>query len=424
MRKAVAVAALATVATMAAACGSSSSGGNTPSGGSSSTGGSTASSNTPIKVGVITSLTGTASSGFLGTEAGVKAAFGAINASGGVAGHKLTYEMLDDTSSATGAAAAATKGIQQDHDFALLSVSSSFYGAFSVATKAKEPVVGSGFDGGPEWLDIKDNPTMFDVEGGVDYSTAPSTWGDAMKIMGVTKATALGYIESPSAAQAAEGGVASAKAAGLATVPATEVHFGTTDVGPQVLALKAAKIDGIYMPVVPNTGFAVIGGLAQAGVPLKGAILATGYGGDLLQSKQAVAAGQGDYMATADAPVELKTPGTMKLQASLASYASYTGIPTFSQYQGYMTASAFVYGLGLAGANPTQASFVTALRGATWDSNGLQKPVNFATPGGIGAGMGPGNCIYLPQLKGSKFILNPKLNPICGTVLPGVKNKP
>jgi branched-chain amino acid transport system substrate-binding protein len=429
MRKAVAVAALATVATMAAACGSSSSGGSTPSGSSTtpssgSSSSSSAGNGTPIKIGVITSLTGTASSGFLGTEAGVKAAFGAVNASGGVNGHKLTYEMLDDASTPTGAAAAATKGIQQDHDFGLLSVSSSFYGAYKVATAAKEPVVGSGFDGGPEWLDIKDNPTMFDVEGGVDYSTAPSTWGAAMKIMGVTKATALGYIESPSASQAAEGGVASAKAAGIATVPATEVHFGTTDVGPQVLALKSAGIDGIYTPTVPNTAFALIGGLAQAGVKLKGAILATGYGGDLLASKQAVAAGQGDYMATADAPVELKTPGTKAFQAALASYASYTGIPTFSQYQGYMTATAFAYGLGLAGANPTQASFVTALRGATWDSNGLQKPVDFATPGGIGAGMGPGNCIYLPQLKGTKFVINPKLNPICGTVIPGVKNKP
>jgi branched-chain amino acid transport system substrate-binding protein len=423
MRKSVAVAALATLATVAAACGSSSSGGS-PSGGTSSSSSAAAGNGSPIKIGVITSLTGVAASGFLGTEAGVKAAVGAANAAGGVNGHKITIDMLDDASTAAGAAAAAKKGIEQDHDFGLLSVSSSFYGAYKVATAAKVPVVGSGFDGGPEWLDIKDNPTMFDVLGGVNYATAPTTWGAAMKIMGVTKASALGYIESPSATQAAEAGVASAKTAGIPTIPAVQVHFGTTDVGPQVLAFKSAGVNGVYVPTVPNTAFALIGGLEQAGVKLKGAILATGYGGDLLQSKAAVQAGQGDYFATAATPVEAHTPATELLQSRLKTYASYTGIPTFSQYQGYQTASAFIYGLGLAGANPTNASFVTALRAATWNSNDLSKPVVFATPGGVGAGMGPGNCTYMPQLEGNKFVLNPKLNPICGTIIPGVTLKP
>jgi branched-chain amino acid transport system substrate-binding protein len=425
MRKSVAVAALATLATMAAACGSSSSGG-TPTSGTSSSGSSSAAAGngSTIKLGVVTSLTGVAASGFLGTEAGVKAAVGAANAAGGVNGHKIVIDMLDDQSTAAGAAAAVKKGLEQDHDFGLLSVSSSFYGAYKIATQAKAPVVGSGFDGGPEWIDIKDNPTMFDVLGGVNYATAPTTWGAAMKIMGVTKASALGYIESPSATQAAEAGVASAKAAGIPTIPAVEVHFGTTDVGPQVLAFKNAGVNGLYVPTVPNTAFALIGGLEQAGVKLKGAILATGYGGDLLQSKAAVQAGQGDYFATAATPVEAHTPATELLQSRLKSYANYTGIPTFSQYQGYQTASAFIYGLSLAGANPTQASFVTALRPATWNSNDLSKPVTFNQVGGVGAGMGPGNCTYLPQLKGNKFVLNPKLNPICGTIIPGVTNKP
>jgi branched-chain amino acid transport system substrate-binding protein len=423
MRKSVAVAALATLATVAAACGSSSSGG-TPSGTTSSSSTTAASDGASYKLGVITSLTGDAASGFLGTEAGVKAAVGAINAKGGVNGHKITYEMLDDASTPAGAAAAAKKAIEQDHDFGILSVSSSFYGAYKIATAAKEPVVGGGFDGGPEWIDITANPTIFDIFGGVNYSTVPTTWGAAMKIMGVTKASALGYIESASASQSAEAGVASAKHAGIPTIPAVQVHFGSTDVAPQVLAFKSAGVNGLYLPTVPNTAFAVIGGLNQAGVKMKGAILATGYGGDLLQSKAAVQAGQGDYFATGWEPVEMNTAATKTLQSDLKTYANYTGIPTFSQYQGYLTASAFIYGLGLAGTNPTKASFVSALRAATWNSAGLAKPVVFATPGSVGAGAGPGNCIYLPQLKGTKFIVNPKLNPICGTIITGVTVKP
>jgi branched-chain amino acid transport system substrate-binding protein len=420
MRKAVAVAAIATLATVAAACSSSSSGGNSPSGGSTSS----PSSGGEIKIGVITSLTGSAASGFTGTEAGVKAAIGAANATGGINGHKITYEMLDDQSSAAGAAAAVRKAIQQDHDFAILSVSSDFFGAYKIASQAHEPVVGAGFDGGPEWNDIQSNPTMFDVFGGVDYAKVANTTGVALKMIGATKVGSVGYIESPSASEAAKAAVASAQAVGLAKGYLTNVHFGTTDVGPQVIGIKNSGTNGLVLPVVPSTGFAILGGLAQAGDHLKAAILLTGYGGDLLQSKQAVAAAQGDYFATVDAPAELNTPATKKLVHNLKTYAAYSGVPTFSQYQGYQTASAFLYGLGLAGANPTQAGFVSKLRVATWDANGLTRPVTFSNPGTIADAGGPGNCIYLPQLQGNKFVINKKLNPVCGKIVQGVTVSP
>jgi len=413
MRRAVAVASLATVATFAAACGSSSSGGGGGSGNGST-----------IKIGVVTSLTGAAASGFGGTEAGVKAAVGAANAAGGINGHKVTYEILDDQSSASGAKAAVTKAILQDHDFAVLSVSSSFYGAFAVATAHKEPVVGAGFDGGPEWMDIATNPTLFDVYGGVDYAKVGDTEGLALKMMGATKVGSIGYIESPSASEAAKASVASAQAAGLKKGYLANVHFGTTDVGPQVIAIKNSGTDGLVLPVVPSTGFAILGGLAQASYPLKAAILLTGYGGDLLQSKQAVQAAQGDYFGTSTAPVELKTAATKKFQSDLKTYANYSGVPTFSQYQGYQTAGLFLYGLGLAGSNPTQASFVSNLRGATWDENGLAKPIDLSKTGQIADAAGPGNCMYFPQLKGNKFVINPKLNPVCGKVISGVTVSP
>jgi branched-chain amino acid transport system substrate-binding protein len=372
----------------------------------------------------VTSLTGSAASGFAGTEAGVKAAVGAANANGGINGHKVTYEMLDDQSSATGAAAAVRKGIQQGHDFAILAVSSDFFGAYKIATQANEPVVGAGFDGGPEWIDIQNNPTMFDVLGAGDYTKVGNTTGLALKMMGATKVGAVGYIESPSASEAAKAAVASATSVGLAKGYLANVHFGTTDVGPQVIGIKNSGTDGLVLPVVPSTGFAILGGLAQAGDQLKAAVLLTGYGGDLLQSKQAVAAAQGDYFATEDAPAEMNTPATRKLGHNLKAYANYTGVPTFSQYQGYQTASAFLYGLGLTGANPTQADFVSKLRPATWDSNGLAQPVVFSSVGKIADAAGPGNCLYFPQLKGNKFVINKKLNPVCGKVLPGVTVKP
>jgi branched-chain amino acid transport system substrate-binding protein len=323
--------------------------------------------------------------------------------------------MLDDQSTPAGAAAAVRKGIQQDHDFALISVSSDFFAAYKIATQAKEPVIGGGFDGGPEWVDIQNNPTMFDTLGAGDYTKVTTTMGKAFKAMGATKVGGIGYIESPSASEAAKGWVASAAQVGLKRGYLANVHFGTTDVGPQVIGIKNSGTDGLGLAVVPSTGFAIAGGLAQAGAHMKAIVEFTGYGGDLLQSKQAVQAAQGDYFATAFAPAELNTAATKKLAQNLKTYAGYTGVPTFSQYQGYQGASAFLYGLGLTGSNPTQADFVTKLRAATWDENGLAKPVTFADAGKTGAGEGPGGCIYFPQLKGNKFVINPKLNPVCGT---------
>jgi ABC-type branched-subunit amino acid transport system substrate-binding protein len=414
MRTTASVAVLAVVAAMATACGSSSGGG----------GSSSSSDGKPITVGVVTSLSGDAASGYTETEAGVKAAFGIANADGGVHGHKLTFQMLDDQSSAAGAATAVKTGIEQDHDFALFAVSAFFFGGYKFATLAKEPVIGAGQDGGPEWVDIKDNPTTFDVLGGVNYTLAPTTWGKVMKILGVTKASGLAYTTVPSSAETAEGAVTSAKAAGIPTAPPIQVPYGTTNVEPQALAMKSQGVNGILVGTLPSTGFALFEGLQQQGVHLKAGILPTGYGGALLSDKAAVAAAQGDYFSTTEAPVEANTPATRKFVAALKTYAGATGDPAFAAYQGYLVASAFIYGLTHAGANPTQSSFVTALRHATWNSAGLEAPVNFAHTGDIGAGMGPGDCIYLPQLEGTKFVLNPKLNPVCGTIIKGVTNSP
>src|SRR5882757_8695363 len=80
----------------------------------------------PIKLGVLTSLTGSAASGFTTVEQGVKARLGLENASGGVNGHKLSYVMADDTSTGTGAVSAAKKLIQQDHVYGILENSSFF----------------------------------------------------------------------------------------------------------------------------------------------------------------------------------------------------------------------------------------------------------------------------------------------------------
>jgi ABC-type branched-subunit amino acid transport system substrate-binding protein len=425
MKRAAAVAAAAVVATLAAACGGSSSGGGPTSTGSPSSGGG---NGADIKIGVLTSITGSSAPGFTpGTESGVKARLAVENAKGGVNGHKITYVMADDASSPAGAAAGVKKLIQQEHVTAIVEDSPFFFGGFSVAVAAGVPVFGAGFDGGPEWIDPK-NKNLFNVLGSQDYTKVPTTLGKITKALGVTKMGGLGYLEAPSAKLSVKAYDVSSQKAGIPTGFSTNIHFGSTDVGPAVLGIKNSHTDGFYLSTIPNTAFALVGGLAQASVKMKAILLATGYGGDLLKSKEATAAGNGAYFLTATAPIESGNAGALAMQAALAQYGGDkpTDIPGFAETMGWLTTDAAIAAMGTGGANPTSSSITSGFRTATWDGAGLWvQPLDFGKYANLGAGgMGPGNCTYVVQLKNAKFIPVKNLSPVCGDLIPGITLKP
>jgi branched-chain amino acid transport system substrate-binding protein len=429
-RTGAAAAVAAAVVTLAAACsssGSSSSGSAASSAGSSS---AAASGNgAQIKVGVLTSITGSSASGFTpGTEQGVKARLGLVNAAGGVNGHKITYVMADDASSPAGAATATRKLIEQDHVAAILDVSSWFFGAYRVAVQAGIPVFGVSFDGGPEWT----NPSyknLFPVQGSQNFALVSSAYATIAKALGVTKAGALGYSSSPSAMESVNAFVAAAQHAGIPKGYVNGIAFGSTDVGPVVLGIKSSGTDGFYTPTIPNTAFAVLVGLAQAGVNMKMVLLATGYGGDLLANKAAVQAGNGAYFSSITAPVETGNAAAKQMGAALTTYAGAPAgnIPGFAQTQGWLVSDALVAALGKAGTNPTSSSIISGFRDATWNAGGLYaRAINFGqwnnAPGGIFEGVG--GCTYIVQLMNGAFHPVKGLSPVCGSVIPGLTVSP
>lgn len=400
------------------ACSSSTKGGAT----SSTTGaaaGSTPSSaaGKTIEVGVLTDSTGAASSGFTTTEQGIKAGIGVAAGKG----YHIKYVMADTQSTPAGALAAAQKLVTQDHVFAVLSISSDFYGAASYLASQHVPVVGGGFDG-PEWANPQ-STNLFSVTGSVDYKKVGSTWGSFFKSQGVTKVGVLGYGISPSSSEAASGAAISSQVAGLSVgYQNLNFQFGSTNVQPVALAMKNAGVDGVYLPVVPNTAFALAAALKAEGVNLKAVVLATGYGGDLLQSQAGVAAGQGLDFATNAQPVDLNTAGTQQFQQALKQYANVTGVPTFAEYMGYLSVAGLVSGLQAAGSNPSQSSFTTALRKVSnFDGFGLygSHTIDFGQFGDIAGGLGPGNCIYIEKLNGQSFSAVSGAAPICGSVIAG-----
>jgi branched-chain amino acid transport system substrate-binding protein len=402
------------VAVAVSAC--SSSGSSSPAAGGSTTGASaggtgSASTGKPIKIGIINDSTGVASSGFKKTEVGVKAYINALNAAGGVNGHQIQYVIADSTSSPTGAQTAAQKLVQQDKVFAIISVTSYFFGAEQYLLKAGVPVLGTGFDG-PEWIDPK-NTNLVNVIGAYNPASAYASSGQAVKKLGGTACGSIGYIESPSASGSAKAFGLSCAAAGLKNAYNQNIHFGDTNVGPTALQMKAKGVDSFYTAVQPATSFALAAALKQYNVTPKVAILPIGYGSDLLADKAATQAANGFYFVLQSAPVELNNAATQTLKARMAA-AGETQSPGSNEMVPYLSLAALAAGLKNAGSDPTQQSLLTALRGIKdFDGEGLLAPekVDFSSYAPTQ------QCSWYVKLDGSTFVPQTDLSPVCGPLL-------
>lgn len=257
-----------------------------------------------------------------------------------------------------------------------------------------------------------------------DYNSVNAAVGQFMKAQGVTTCGAVAYPDA-TAAPSAVAVVKSCTAAGLKDgYLNTQVPVGSTDVGPIALAMQKAGVNGIVLPVVVSTGFALLGALKQLGVKLKVALLSTGYGGDLLASSAAVQAGQGYMFSSVGQPVEDNTAATQQMKAALAK-VGVTTTPTFAEQESYIATAAIVAGLKATGQNPTQKSFMTALRNIhNFNANGLLSPgtVNFSNFNQNAGGAGAAGCIFAAQLEGTKFI-PVKETPLCGQAIPGLTTR-
>lgn len=179
----------------------------------------------------------------------------------------------------------------------------------------------------------------------------------------------------------------------------------------------------LYAPVIPETGFALATGLRRAGVEMKSILLATGYGADLLKSPPTLKVAQGVGFMTSYSPVEMNTEATRTWSAALKKYAkSASGIPSFSQAVGWISADLLIYGLEKAGCTASQEKLMSALRAdKSWTAGGLfPKPADFANKGTYSVG-GPGDCTFVSILKDEKFVPDPQGSPACGEQIPDVK---
>jgi branched-chain amino acid transport system substrate-binding protein len=410
------VLAVAAVAVTAAACGSSGSSGSGPTGGS---GGSGASGSTGAKatktytVGLLVDDTGIAASGQKHVEDGMKAAISIVAKQG----YNIKYVVADTQSSPAGALSAAQSLVQRQHVFAVIAHSALFFAAAPYLTKQNIPVIGAPQDG-PEWITSKN---MFATYGAIHTEKVATTGGLFLKQQGVTNLGSVGYSISPSSAEASKTSALSAQAVGLkAGYVNSKFPFGSTDVQPIALAMKDAGIDAVTPEVDPNTSFALITALRNAGVDLKVALLPIGYGVDLLQAGPGtLKAAQNVYFSLTYEPVELHTKATEAFVAALKATGGTTapGLPT---YDGYASILMLVQGLQGAGANPTQASVIASLSKIhDFNPGGLYGSHPLDINDRVNLVSGPDGCEYFVKLTGSTFEPVKNADPLCGTLVPG-----
>jgi branched-chain amino acid transport system substrate-binding protein len=361
-----------------------------------------------IDIGYIFSKTGVAGSTFLNADKGCQSRIDRENAAGGVNGRKINVEMVDDQSGGANKTAAQDL-VQNKHVFMIVNNSSFAFLTYQFLLDAGVPQVNGGYDG--TYYGLKGNENVISALGnvvaanGVTYDGLPKL----MKAMGASKVAALAYGISASSTAAAENlqKFAVPEVGLKAVYTNTTVDFGSTDVGPQVLGIKNAGADAVYLPLVANSNIAVVQGLAQNGVKMKSTVLATGYGQPLLDQPVSSTFGPEVILAAGFAPVELKTKATKQFQADLKKYAGYTGVPDFGMYTGYITCDMAIVGLQNAGNPPTRAAFAPNLRKLkTYDQAGLAcRPIDISLETyGQAAKTG---CGWYVQIKNGKFVVFP-----------------
>jgi branched-chain amino acid transport system substrate-binding protein len=284
-------------------------------------------------------------------------------------------------------------------------------------TQQHIPVVGVAEDG-PEWIT---SPNMFSVFGPLDLSKVASTTGEVFKKEGATTVGSIGYSVSPSSSESAKAASVSAQAAGLKSgYLNANFPFGSTNVEPEALAMKNAGVNGWTASVDPNTGYALITALKQAGAHIKIALLPTGYGGDVLQAGPgAIQAAQGAYFLSTFEPIEMHTAATEQLSKDMKAVGVKLD-PTYAEYAGYTSIALLVDGLKAAGSNPTQADLITALSGIhDFTAAGLFGSHKLDMSQRHNVVVGVDNCYWVTKLKDKTFELVPGQDPICGHVIEG-----
>lgn len=372
----------------------------------------------PVKLALVTSLTGEAAPEYATTALGFDARIALQNAEGGVDGRKIEGIVINDqTNPATAATAvqdAVSKGVA-----GIVAESPLFFLGAKYAQQAGLPVTGGFFDG-PEWGE-QPYTNMFAADAGsVDPKYPVSTlFGGILKKFGATVVGSYGYGISPTSARGAAGAADSAQHLGLRVgVLDTSVPFGSVTFGAAALVARSKGVNGIFGAMDGDSNFALLTALKQAGVKVKVPLFPTGYDPSIIGTPtwQEV---QGAYFVSEFRPYALPDAGTRQMAAALQKYEHRppSQFPTYNIYESWLGADLMIKGLERAGRDASSSQVIKALRGIThYTGDGLlATPIDFKTV--FGHDLSP-YCVWVLRAEKKGFVLTSK-DTYCGTDVPG-----
>ena len=376
-----------------------------------------AASAAPIKIALITSVTGLASPLFQHAPQGFLARIALQNSMGGVNGHKLVPIVINDETN-PGQVATAVQEAISDGVVGIVNDSSLFYAGYKYAQEAGIPVTGGSFDG-PEWGE-QPNTNMFASDTGSVNPTYPASTliGNFLKSHGGTVLGSYGISISPSSIQSAKGaGISFERAGGKVGVLDTSVVYGSVEFTPESLVARSKGVNAVYAGMGNNQNFAIATTFKQAGVKLKAVVFPTGYEADIVH-QPVWSDVQGMYFSSEFRPTAIPNAGTRQMAAALQRYQrrSPANFATFDVYESWLGADLMIKGLQRAGANPTPANVIKSLRGIrSYNGNGIL-PVSYDYATNFGHN-GP-QCSWFLRAEANGFV--PVSNaPICGHDIAG-----
>jgi branched-chain amino acid transport system substrate-binding protein len=415
-RRTACAAVVISLATVASACGSSHSSSSattsstpTTSAPASATTGSQASPATPIKVGMITALSGPLSAERSNDVRTVQALIKSVNASGGISGHQLTLLVEDDSSSPAGALTASqvlvSKGVVGiDFDDAVVEGGPAQY-------LASHQIPTTGLGDSPSWIQ---DANMFGVDGYSGGNIPPTTTtGVIEKSFGVSKIAGIAYGTIPPSLESVQGALKGATQVGVQSAGAVSIALSGNNFTATALQLKGEGVQGIYTATAANDNVSLGTALEQQGLHLPGILFATGYETSTLQSASTL---QGTYWTSPTAPFDSSFAGATAYRSLLNQYAP--GIFGGSQETfAYLGADLLVAGLKADGGSSSRSDLLKGISSITDFTAGglLAQPVDFSKPK---TSQNSGICAYVVKIQGSAFVqVGDK--PFCGTVIGG-----
>ncbi|SNQ46258.1 ABC-type branched-chain amino acid transport system, periplasmic component [Frankia canadensis] len=323
-----------------------------------------------ISLGVLYPDSGPVAGIYAAARAGIDARLGAANAAGGVHGRRITYQWRDDQGVPLPNGIGARELVEQRGVFGLIELSVAAAGSAAYLTQRGVPVTGMASD--DIWTRA---PNMFAAT--TSTGAAVDTQGQFVQERGGRRAVILQTALSPAQSSAAESYARSLVAAGVQVLGTVTYTSGVDDPALVARRIAATRADTVVGVIEPHDLVDVVDALRGGGYNPKVVLSANGYDHDLLQT-------YGPRMAGIAVPVfyrpfELGGPGINAYVTAMHRFAPQVTQPEQDiAVAAYISTDIFLRGLDLAGACPTRARFIEALRGVnSYDADGLINTISF-----------------------------------------------